>query len=1324
MTSIQTSRVMIGSRLTPHNSYLRNFVKSLQTACIQAASRSEPDFAVAHQKMVLYTLQMLIACTGHRAVSDPFWNLDHFDLENGQVLIDDKSVDARQGSRLAWLPVSACRQVQLYLQHLRNLSRLVRKQHPQLADQIWAVTNADFPRPMPLFFFLELDGNSIGWTRILPGGLAAALEPLWVLPSNSNRHVLSTWLHEQQCSSELIDAQLGHSEAGCAPFGPVSPLAPDQVGQALRPLLEHFLDAYGWFEVNGLRAARRLPTCAPDPKSKILASPTMLGATARLTNREAQWRKDSEAIIALFQTTFLNYPPISINAEQLNALEEQIVTEGQRQGRVLVRLLLFRRHILKLRRSGTTTPLPGRLAIIKPERHSFTESALLQKRELDRLRNQFVRYLADREGSPLSLSQRVAELLISCIVFGAQTSQQFLSDLPRILSSSTWQAANSIFADVSSANSSPIRRWLPDRLSEALLIGYFDSDFHQTEIADPKALQGALNRDLIALLRELNAPIASRISDKFTSIDKLLAPLCQLAQAAWRLSLPGTISAYAAGEHGCASPPLSNWLRLVLGKAGSLPSVRPIEENRIVDEELTRIPRQNDERCIRKCGIQDWIALTKCFGDEKPTIAPNSEVLEKERDLTTKRSKARKNHFTKKIQALIQLKGENLSSVVGCLAAWGLHLCANGTRYTTNLKANSVSSYVRAIGAPLTELAYNRDFLGLSDILLEDLYRCVVESKSRKDQIYVVGRLREFHHFLQTKYGMPKIDWSDVADEDLLEADAIDAGIVTLSEFENALTIILDSPGIDERARCARATILILVYRFGLRTGEVFRLTVSDILCDAAEIILYVRNSIHGETKTDHGMRQLPLLGELSGRERQLLKRWLAYSQEYADSDPLALLFPEVDNKRQGIDRTTIVASLAVALRLACGDENIRLRHLRHTCASRLFLAMHCLKVSDNMIGRLYQALWGNNPPEAIRLKLIGDPEISRRGLYAVSMYMGHASPRTTLRHYTHCADLVLKSHLDEVTVKLSDRALAYCYQVNYANLRQMRSRLQTTTGAGILEETLACNARVPRPDFEEKVLESTVQNIEPPSRTLEPADLDRLLTVVTMRGTIEGLADRFLCSDYVVFEAINEAIQLQELHGYTDFGLASRSIDDYWEIPDNLRRATLDKDSGRVHRFLKDSSRNEAHVKALCAISEVWANSFLPHSTALLIARKSDLTKIVSSWNKLGMDTGYLEAILPKARKHQESVKFNQHERALKEMGFRVRTASRLPMRKVPEVPQNRVGLILVPSASHRLGYQATLNRVLFVMTAWRNLLQRNGFPYVQLDGTGFRSK
>ena len=806
----------------------------------------------------------------------------------------------------------------------------------------------------------------------------------------------------------------------------------------------------------------------------------------------------------------------------------------------------------------------------------------------------------------------------------------------------------------------------------------------------------------------MNAPRPKSKSAKPVSIEKLLSPLCGVARVAWKFVLPGAISAYAEGDHVCASPLLSNWLRLLNRKAGTVGGGNSPEESLADRENITRIHRPKDSPPNRTASLMDWKRLTKCFGETDDKEFPNEEEISEKRVATSKRSNARKLGFEKKITTLLETKGEDLSPIIACLSAWAIHLCRHGTQYTPVLRANSVSRYIRTIGATLTELAYDKDFLSLSSIVLEDMFRNVVNSTPRKSQTYVLGRLNEFHHFLRSTYGTPQLDWGEVVDEELLEADAIDAGIVTVAEFHRALNIIINSPEAENRTRLARAVLLTLIYRFGIRVGEAFQLTVSDILCDQKQIILYVRNSIHGETKTDHGMRQLPLLGSLSDLEQQLLKQWLAHVQEYAE-DPLALLFPEVEDSRHGVDRTVNTAAMTAALRSACGDENVRLRHLRHTCASRLFLAMFYPQCPHGLTGQIYNALWEEHDPAHVRSQLLGGTSISRRGLYAIALYMGHASPSTTLRHYVHSADLVLKDLLDEADVGISDRTLAYCYQANYANLRKIRSRSHLASEADNkdhpLHEQFLRRSGIQEPDFKENEAPQSAPLIEPPSKNLEPATLDRLLSIATMRGSIDGLGDRFLCSDLAIVGALREAVRLQELTGYTDFGLTASNIDDYWVAPDYLRRPTLEKDSSRARRFLTHMSQDPNHIAALSSLAQIWARNYLPHSTPLLVSRKSDLAKFIASWQALGMDIKDFEAILPKAKWGNLFIELNQRKHQLKRMGLQVRNISRLPQRTLPDIPGNRVGLILRASDTHQLGYQATLDRVLFIMALWSEL-------------------
>lgn len=214
----------LGSYLVPDKDYVKSFVSRLQKDCIESVSKKGTDLVVAHNTMAMYSLQMLLFATGHRDVSDPFFDLNIFDLKNGTVLIEDKVVSSVHQTRLSWLPPLVILQLEHYLSHLKSLSRFIRNVNASLADQIWAIAEPDFPRPIPLFFLLRENDNELDWHNFQPSKKENMLRNCWIIPANSNRHILSTWLHNSGCPSEVIDAQLGHIESGCSPFGSRSAL--------------------------------------------------------------------------------------------------------------------------------------------------------------------------------------------------------------------------------------------------------------------------------------------------------------------------------------------------------------------------------------------------------------------------------------------------------------------------------------------------------------------------------------------------------------------------------------------------------------------------------------------------------------------------------------------------------------------------------------------------------------------------------------------------------------------------------------------------------------------------------------------------------------------------------------------------------------------------------------------------------------------------------------------------------------------------------------------------------------------------------------------
>ena len=258
MNGSEISNFSLGSYLVPDNAYIKSFVSRLQQDCIESVSKKGTDLVVAHNAMAMYTLQLLLFSTGHRSVNDPFSDLNAFDLKNGAVLIEDKVVSSAHQTRFSWLSPLAILQLELYLSHLKSLSRYVRNVNSSLADQLWAITEPDFPHPVPLFFLLRENQDELDWHSFQPTKIEDLLRDCWILPSNSNRHLLSTWLHNDGCPSEVIDAQLGHIESGCSPFGSRSALDPISIGNIAKTHLQKYLDALGWIAIKGLSAPSRL----------------------------------------------------------------------------------------------------------------------------------------------------------------------------------------------------------------------------------------------------------------------------------------------------------------------------------------------------------------------------------------------------------------------------------------------------------------------------------------------------------------------------------------------------------------------------------------------------------------------------------------------------------------------------------------------------------------------------------------------------------------------------------------------------------------------------------------------------------------------------------------------------------------------------------------------------------------------------------------------------------------------------------------------------------------------------------------------------------
>lgn len=1298
MVEINNRTGYVGSYLKPIDSYVLSFVEALKYDLNNCKSQAN-NIEQFHNAMVLYTLHMLLFATGHRAVKDPFFDLMAFDLEAGTVLIEDKVVTSTHQTRLTWLPELVVKQINQYILHLISLARFIRKKQFKFSEQIIATTDSELPHVIPFFFLLESKEEELTWLHIKPSELKARLANQWQLPQNTNRHLLSSWLHSNGCPSELIDAQLGHIEVGCAPFSAQSVLNPIEVGHQIRPFLNRYLLEQGWSQISGLQAPSRLPIVWPFKRAKHLKITQSFGPIQREKIKETLWLKDSALVNDLVNKIYEKAErasiklPVVIQDDEIAELNKKLMADTA-GGRVLVRLTLMRRCLLKLKRQGVIVKVVGRLAYGPREISYFDQQVNYHAQKVSVIQHNFIMHLQRQSDQSLNLELRFAEIIISAILYGSQLSDDFINHLSLSIFKNLNRVNGHLSVDVP-LESGNVKRWFPDQLSKMLIEGLWKIFGQNNVIIET---QKALTQ-LDELLKAIGAPTLKKRSAK-TTFSQLVSPLTDLSKAYWRLRLPSVLQFYSLGELNCASISLSNWQRLCTGERGHLEHGRATTEiNSEIDYTIlirSIAPKNIDYKQAK----QSWSRITKALGTDKESIAETDTVKENR----VARSNARKKVIISRIIKILNDDTQELSIIAALIAAWAIYLCEHGTTNYPMLRANTVVTYCRTIGERLIALSFEFEFLKLSDLMIEDIYKNLLETVPKKSITYTLERLKEFHRYLTKVYAMPEIDWAEVTPDDLPDAGKpVDAAIVTLDEYAQTLDILLNNRVRDERASLLEAALLILAYRFGLRTGEVFRLTISDVLITQRQMLIYVRNSIYGETKTDNGIRQLPLIGRLNEKEADVMNRWLSFVENYADGDDLATILPNGSIQREVVDRSATVSSVVSALRIATGDSNMRLRHLRHTCATRLFLAMCFDRLPVGMVGKVYRALWGSIRPKFVRHVLTEDIRISRRGLYALAMYMGHSSPDVSMRHYVHLADIVLTNMVDQYSPVLSDKLLAYALQHSYESMRQIKSRKKLLDQSALIQ-FLNKDSTIPTPHLVNKITDNMLchsVNSAFDTPILKPSDIDRILSIATFRDSFEGIADCFLTTDQHIIKIVQIATILQDKTGFTAFALPIDSYETEWFPMKITRLITLDKEATRIRQFLNNLDYTSENIGKIVNGCHSWIEAYNPNSLSLLITKRKDFDQLLAFYELLNIEKSNIKLLFNLIKNSEIAWKIHED---LKQLNISLKFSTRIPDSHTKSRNVKVLSMIVDSGKVNPVGYQQSLNRAIFILAVWLN--------------------
>ena len=1182
-----------GSRQYPLEEKLRHWIEEYRrkTIDLSAKARSLEEIIEAHNSYAFYTFIMLLTNSGHRPAALYSFGLESLDFENGWGLISDKITSPSTRVRLFPLSEVVVEQLRHYVKHLRNLSSRLSQHDTSLSVTISMLMDDPGKALIPFFFTLE---NDLKIKAIDSNSLAA-----WPYERNALRHFLSTGLRDLEISSEYIANLLGHVGNGQLGFGRFSALSPAAWKVAMVPALNDFMCTMGWVSIAGLTHTRQ-PTPDQQAVREILLKIPEIDLFAKARKHVQSSNDDAGVVKSAFLEAKKMTPPETPRDDFIAAFKEEIIKRSAEvPDRLAIRLNIHVRYVRLYRHALRPSSIPGWAADmhvedtpLEPETLALASSAKKWRAALLEILENF----SDR-----NFHERLAIVMISGVLFGCLLRKDLIDQLPERIAHGVRKFKDDVWIDFVDAQSGSIHRWLPDDVT-VMLIGQFRlmSDFSQTVHSDH------LTRGLKTVMQEIKAG-ASANNDK-----KLFDELIYRAKAFFSLQLPGLLSAYANGEVRSASLSESAYLRLLSG----LPIIPPPLPEPPERSTIRPHPRLSQEAQAGKIVKEEiFIAIRNEF----PPSASGATQLKGER-------KNRLSSLSKSLSKIAEAHPE-IPSIAFALLSWTDHLANEGSVIVKEPTPSTIYSYVSDISTPLTLFAGDVDFIELSEAELSDLYLRVIDHGSVKNRMSRATSLRYFHEFCVEEFDLEDIDWDEVAPGYTSGTSRVSANLVTHTEYLLAKDMIENHPALTLRERQMNKLALVLLYRCGLRLGELLRLTVSDVILGTQKILL-VRNGIYGKTKTRAGVRQVPWLDRLQEDELNLLKMWIDHRRTIVKKDPWGALFGTDAESRVLEMRINLSRTLTHVLRHVTGDNSIRIHHLRHgvaTAALSLALGDSSTHAATQNAAMLFN-FTSYDPASEFRLFHLGNASCTRRINYAIAQAIGHTSPRTTCWHYGHSLDVMLHEYVGRsIVLKNVQIAKISGIKQNLLNVtafknpdvapallaqRWMFKSIQGLDSTITLADHPADASNLPSP-----------QPIRP---IYSPLLAHRLLVDIANNFPRVQIAKRHAREEIEITKIEKAALKLERSTGYTQYHLANRGKATP-VILSNIEFRTVEKlftgHAREIWPRLKDVLSDPRKVRALEDGLEVWSEYFQKSHKGLRVTYTDDLEKFLAILELIGID-------------------------------------------------------------------------------------------------------
>ncbi len=954
------------------------------------------DCVQAHNAYTAYVILQLLSVTGHRPVADPFCYTRELDLELGLGMVRDKVVSFRHTQRLVFIPPLACEQIRAYRRHLKGVASMLgqKKATAAVAQSIHGLLKRG-EEHLPLFFFLS--GSAQQTQSITETSLTKELGRLWPYPLHNGRHWIETELLQMGVHPELIKIQLGHLEEVPHPLGATSTAVMAEVGDTLRAMLEKMALAQGWCCIEGITPSKgkivevKLPAHGSVHQSKLLG-PEM---RRRERDKTALVVKQlvEEAIRNVCGGLMTQKMEISPDERNLNACMTRLRENPSAISRVYELLVdgphaersleLFKRYLTLVWRMGDRMSSLSRMVVLKPELPPYAGDFIESYQSFRSMQGNFLAWLQrGRDTKSLAIETRIACVCLSAALCGRVatasrlalfTEAGKLERLSLVKQGWFWLEAPGEQADL------PLWRWMPDPLTLALLSGLPDGV--ENSWPDQEAI--------LVQLRQLMSSLGVEARD-----GDEMAALAKLAAAGATYELPGYLAAEARGDIFSQALGRATFLRMLTGlhlnRSAGAQSVPPEQE------EPEWMPVTPDAIAVKPKVVEDFL---KGF---QSTLAMVNDVAPSGHGRSRASLKKRLSAELKKLDQDFLERPQVCSAILG----WAVHLCERGTRYKRDLAINTVVKYCRTVLRPLLDVVGVKPFLRFDDDEFESVYAdAIATQKSDQTRQNLASRLLEFHDYCASAWGVDLVDPGVFATEEG-SSRRIDANLILPEEYAQALQELLNDMELSPRSRLVAGAMLMLGYRFGLRMGEVSRLRCIDAVVHPRGTVIYVQNSVYGETKSSSGVRIVPLIGCLSENEAEVLTQILSLCLDTQDRQ--ALLLRSALASRVLDEEFILQRKVQQALQMVTGEPGIRFHHLRHSWANRLMIHLVRQDGGTSMAAAAQRSLaFHGIGQRRIQSDMLGPSPGPCASLNVLATMIGHLRAETTLGSYIHLLDIM-----------------------------------------------------------------------------------------------------------------------------------------------------------------------------------------------------------------------------------------------------------------------------------------------------------------------------